>query len=366
MKKVLIFHHCGDIGGAGISLLNTVSMLSEDFNVVTYTEMGPIMEKFVEKGFVIKAYRNSLGAISSYSGSPKVFSRTYIKKMMQIWISSQEIKEIIERENPHIIVTNSITTAYIAKIVKKNNWNIRVVSFIRETYRMDVGTKLNINYLSKYTDYIIYISQFDLEKYNIPVRNQAVIYNSIDVSNDTLRPMEKRIALEELNVKSNSFNVLYLGGDSSIKGWELMKEIIRRKSKGIHFLIAGKCEDKIFEDNVSYIGVQKQLRLCMTCANVLIFPVASPHQGRPIFEAGAYHLPVIVPNYSVFDEAVINNVNGLRYTPFSADDCLEKIRFLKDHPDMAVQMGNENYKKTTTKHSYKNNKSKMISIFASL
>lgn len=366
MKKVLIFHHCGDIGGAGISLLNTVYMLKDEFEVIVYAEEGPIVEKFMENDLHIKTYKKPFGAISSYSGSPKILSRTYLTKLSQILNSKQEIDAIIKEENPQIVITNSVTTAYVASVVKHKYRNIRVVSFIRETYRLNIGTKINIRYLSKYADCVLYISKNDLNQYNISGVRQEVIYNSINLSFETKSSVDREAEVKALKIKPKKFNVLYLGGDNPIKGWNFMKELIKKQLPDIQFLIGGKCEEHITEGNAVYIGVQKQLCACMSCTDVLIFPVASPHQGRPIFEAGAYKIPVIVPDYQVFDETVIDNKNGLRYIPFNVEDCLEKIEFLKEHPTELRKMGEENYKMTLKNHSFDNNRMRMLSILNTL
>ena len=229
MKKVLIFHHCGDIGGAGISLLNTVYMLKDEFEVIVYAEEGPIVEKFMENDLHIKTYKKPFGAISSYSGSPKILSRTYLTKLSQILNSKQEIDAIIKEENPQIVITNSVTTAYVASVVKHKYRNIRVVSFIRETYRLNIGTKINIRYLSKYADCVLYISKNDLNQYNISGVRQEVIYNSINLSFETKSSVDREAEVKALKIKPKKFNVLYLGGDNPIKGWNFMKELIKKQ-----------------------------------------------------------------------------------------------------------------------------------------
>ena len=366
MKKVLIFHHCGDIGGAGISLINTVLMLKETYEVVVYSENGPIVDKLLENGIRVKIYEKPFGAISSYSGSPKICSRTYLKKLLQIFDTNREIVKIINFEDPQIVVNNSITTAYVASITKKLNSSIKVVSFIRETFRADVGTKVNIKFLSKYTDQIFFITKRDLTQYNIQKKEQEVIYNSIDLNSINTDDFSIEKEYKEIGERGQKFRVLYLGGDSPIKGWSFMKELISKKSPDILFLIAGKCKESITENNAIFIGVQDSLDACMFSADVLLFPVAHPHQGRPLFEAGAYKVPVIVPDFDVFNEAVIENKNGLRYTPFDAKDCLQKINYLKEHPVKLKEMGQENWRLTLENHSFEKNKTKLLSIFNAL
>lgn len=364
MKKIVFFHHSGDIGGAGISLMNTISMLVNDYKIIVYTEDGPIVNKLSEKGCNIKKYRNSLGTIPSYSGGPKIYSRTYWKQIIRIKKSVKEIQEIIYLEKPDIIVTNSITTSYITGIA--HNLHIPIVSFVRETKRKDIGNFVNEYLLRKNSTQIVFITEYDKKTYNICHRKQPVIYNSIDLSETNIRKISKYDACKQLNISPDFFNVLYLGGDSVIKGWKLMKQIITRQLPNIQFIIAGSCKDKVLSSGAAYIGVQKELNLCMSSADVLVFPVVSPHQGRPIFEAGAYNLPVIVPEYEVFEEAVKSNINGVFFRPLDVDDFAEKIIYVSKHPDIAKKLGIQNRKMTEGHHSYRKNKIKMLDIFKKL
>lgn len=363
MKKIIAFHHSGEIGGAGISLMNTISMLADDYELIVYIMPGELENILKTCNVCVRKYKNIIGMIPSYSGGPKIVSYTYLKSIQSMCKSKKEIGEILEREKPDIVVTNSLVTAYISKVAYKKN--IPVVSFIRETRRNDLGTIINERFLSKYSKKILFLSKYDKEKYNIPTNKCDVIYNSIktDVYDRGIRRFE---ACSELGIREDKFNVAFLGGTSEIKGWDIVKEIAEKQIEDIHFIIAGNNCNQVQLDNITYLGVMDNIELCLKAADVLIFPVKFPHQGRPIFEAGLFGIPVIIPDYPLFYEMVSDGENGLYYEPENSKDLLDKIMFFKNHPQKIKQMGNNNYLRTVENHSYDKNRKRILNIFKSV
>lgn len=362
MKKIVVFHHCGNIGGAGVSLINTVSMLSDAYDIVVYTERGEITNLMSASGIKFKILKNPLGAISSYSGSPRLLTRTYFRKLKQIIKSKKEIIDILLEEKPDLIFVNSITTAYITKIAA--GLKIDSVAFVRETRRQDLGTLFNEHILSVYPKAVLFITEYDQKMYKISNPRKSVIYNSLIKENYNFN-ISRNEACNILKIREDCFNVLYLGGDSQIKGWKMIKSAIMSSIEDSQFIIAGECNDDTRPQggNVRYIGMQKNISVCMSCADVLVFPVESPHQGRPIFEAGAFKLPVIVPRFNVFSEAVQESINGLFYNPGDVNDFCRAILTMKNDNNLRMQLGIKNYEYTNAKHLYENNKIKMNKIF---
>lgn len=80
-KKLIIIHHCGTIGGSGRSLLQTVNMLSEKYDISVLCPADSQMSVFLtDNNIDVIPYSFRLGSLSYYSGGPDIFGRTFLKK----------------------------------------------------------------------------------------------------------------------------------------------------------------------------------------------------------------------------------------------------------------------------------------------
>jgi hypothetical protein len=70
MKRIIFFHHSGTIGGAGVSLYNTIISLKEEYEIIVYCPSQPnAFKQYLEsKDIKVKTYDFSIGSIPYYSG----------------------------------------------------------------------------------------------------------------------------------------------------------------------------------------------------------------------------------------------------------------------------------------------------------
>ena len=77
------------------------------------------------------------------------------------------------------------------------------------------------------------------------------------------------------------------------------------------------------------------------------------HQARPVYEAGRYALPVIVPDYENFEGSVTDGENGLVYQKGNVSDLADKITRLAGDRRLREYLGGNNKIKTLKYHEEK-------------
>ena len=84
--------------------------------------------------------------------------------------------------------------------------------------------------------------------------------------------------------------------------------------------------------NIIFLEHQSDVSKCYGACNVLVFPSEKPHQARPVYEAGAANIPVIISDYPNTREFV-NEENGYLFKPKDSKDLAEKIKLAYENKD---------------------------------
>ncbi len=342
MKKILFIHHCGDLGGAGISLLRTMKMAAEAFDVKACVPAGTPVENLLrENGLEVIPYTVPAGSVEYYSGGPRLFGRTYLKQALNRPAFASYIKKILKSEQPDACVFNSLTLSFL--VPKAVKLGVKTGIFVRETFPHG-GSKAM---LAKYRRLlgeacaVFYISGFDRDFWKITSAENRIIRNSVP---------EEFFAEPENggNISGKPFTVLYTGGANTIKGVEVMGRAAGKFPPEFRLLVAGDPEEKVaayFQGvscSVEYLGLAENMKPLYDAADVVAVPIVSPHQARPVFEAGAAGKPVIISDFPEISEYVTDGVGGLKFKPGDSDELAEKVLFLAKNRGKCREMGENN------------------------
>ena len=168
-KKVLIIHHCGSIGGAGLSLLHILKALKQlPLDVTVYCPDRPMdmINEINKLGYECISEPTTIPIIEHFSGSDRFFmDYRNIRNLVDISKRKNDLKKLIKDFSPDIIAVNSMTLAYVGKIAK--SMGIKSICFHRETYAkglFGLRTKYIKKSLSDDFDKVVFISKFDLEQ----------------------------------------------------------------------------------------------------------------------------------------------------------------------------------------------------------
>lgn len=358
--KILIMHHCDSWGGAGVSLVDICNMLRDENKVtVCVPHMDSEVAREVEKikDITLISLEDDMGMISAYNGGPKTLSRTFVKNYLQAIKNREQIHQILKREKYDVVLLNSITLSWMAKIISQKN--IISVCYVRETAVNNLGFRMTLFNLKQYCSGVVFISEYDQKEMPLTVPTAVVC----DCCSSELLEKGEKCRVSKLN-RSTSFNfhVVFLGGDDELKGYPVIVEAMKRLRKyPIKLVVAGRVKDsfRIEDEHIEYVGKVTDISEVLSSADVLVFPSVKGHQGRPIFEAGAFRVPVVVSDFPQTAGEVKNGENGFVFAPMDSEELAEKILWLFEHPKESLLMGEKNYLNTRDKHTLEINAEKL-------
>lgn len=393
MAKIVIIHHSGILGGAGVSLLNTIKALAHthELNILIPSDPQDIKNELLKiqnkYKFNFIEYGHRIGALTYYSGGDCIFSLRFFYRCFLLFLQFRYWNRLLSDIDPDIVIVNSLILSWMSCLRELKRRTS--VCFVRETIcgsGKHLMNKLHHKFLSKF-DKVSFLTNYDARLWDIGQGKFTVIRNFIDVEklNNTITRKE---ALEKLNLRPESFYVLYVGGVSHMKGFDIaVKSVL--SCPEVELIAAGnnfeECA-KIHNGNLSsfendikdYIikndsdsrihlfGRQSDMSYYYAAADVLIFPMRSIHQARPIFEAGWFSKPAIVTKSENLHEDLSDGINGLMFDINRPEELTKHILFLKENTLVAERMGKNNYKMSIDNHSQQINASQIKDLINSL
>lgn len=251
--------------------------------------------------------------------------------------------------------------------------------FIALAYML--GEKIALNFL----DWIIiaedsYIKNYPAYKNVLAIRNYALV----------TQPVVMRTAAEFERATRNTFNVVYVGGITKLRGAFEMIEALRilkeRGYQNIALSLIGRVMPPKLQIELQYLIQQYDL-----VGNVYILgPVlpekvfgilAKSHVGVAIlhpdpnyveslptklFEYMATGLPVVTSNFPLWREIVEGNACGLCVDPLDPKAIAEGIEYLFTHPKEAYHMGQNGRRAVEEKYNWEGEAKKLLSLYEEL
>lgn len=384
----MLIHHSGLLGGAGISLINNIKALAEENEVCVYLPSDPPDLKELLKrecpGVRAIAYGRRIGALTYYSGGDSPRKLRFWYRLMLIVKQWRYWNTVIEKENPDAVAVNSMILCWMSKLPAVRSR--KSICFVRETKTGNPDNRLNRyihTALERFSD-VVFISKYDRDREALKTANAEVIYNYIDPTRlDSMVGREE--AEKQLHLKEGVFRVLYVGGVVRMKGFDLAVRTVLESRHPMELLAAGIGFDDAMnakseevrryvgemktlleredpEHRVRMLGKQGNMSACYAACDVLVFPMRSPHQARPAFEAGFFGKPVIISDFENIREFVSDGVNGLLVEPDRADSLRQKIEYLYENREAAIRMGENNRERCLSCHSMEQNSRKITEI----
>lgn len=148
----------------------------------------------------------------------------------------------------------------------------------------------------------------------------------------------------------NSGYGVYVGRLLPIKGIRTLIEAAKINRQARILIVGdGELEEEVREtiatyqlDNITMLGFvcPERVMELISAANFMVFPAES-YENYPmsIIEAFMCAKPVIASNIGAVLDLVVDRVSGLLFEPKNANQLAGCIQYLFDHPDEAIQMG---------------------------
>ncbi len=374
--KILFIHHSGLLGGAGVSLVNVAKILKEEGHEIIISipsEPNDMLNKAGEMGLQTIIGERRIGAVTYVSGIDSAFSLRFIYRLLLILKQKRKWNKKIKEINPDVVVVNSKTLCWMSSLkeVKKR----KSICFVRETMQGNKNNLVN-KYIRKRLDKftkVSFISNYDLVKEGLKKAKTEVIHNYID-NVDFPGNLEIEEKKKEFNLKKDTFKVLYLGGVNHLKGFHIAVDAVLSMGSSVELIVAGanfddvkkvgnkaqlsysnKWQDYILKNDkynqIHVIGKQSNTAILYSICDVVILPMQSPHQARPIFEAGYFKKPIVISNFDNIKEFVIDGENGFIATYNDYKDFAKKLALLKEDTALIESMGQNNNQNTKNNHN---------------
>lgn len=374
IMKILLIHHCGNIGGGTLSCLDVACALKK--NGVTVKVALPrnsdktILELFKSNNITVELETPEVPCFTYHSASMGFFKTTVkyliVKHQLFFW------KKYFSTHYYDYVFLNSSVQWPLINVVKE--FNIKCVCIVRETLRKQGVYFINRLIVKKISraDSVFFLTYYDKKEWNLlddvcqKVIPDVVNFDSVVTTSAPLS-------------HGRNFNLVYLGGINYVKGiLDLVQAIDYLNDNDIKLYILGDTGEKILHTsfikqithyeqitfikrvyniiyrnkrNIKIVGNVVNVSEFYRKADLIVFPVKKVHQARPIYEAGMYKKTILVPDYKNFKESVINYYNGLIYKKNDYKDLAEKIMLLKNNKNLLERLSLNNYNMSKKNHN---------------
>lgn len=391
---VLAIHHDPDIGGGSKSFRDVVEMLRNDYDIIACCPAEPpaLSSWLQSESFRYIPDAPPIPLFNHYNGGAPILSRPFLAGLFRLARYRSSWAALIREANPDLVIVNSAVMAPLGRVARLTH--TKSICFVRETFparSRSPRTRLLYRMIDTSFDGVLFLSNHD--------KNQAALSQATsDVVRDCVRTDESAIlsrhdACERLGVEQDRFNVLFVGGAMPIKGLDVMLESLSfLQDDNIRLLIAGdmagtqapteqgrplqrrmartpsrfarSIEALMKRSEVQaktvQLGLQKDMAACYSAADLVVFPSTSPHQARPVLEAGLHALPVVVSDFAETADIVSDGVNGLTFPAGDARALADRIRSLCLNPSMATKLGNANHAATLSQHTFETEQASLL------
>lgn len=394
-EKILIFHHSNVIGGAGISLIDILLSINKNlYDITVYIPRGKkdLYDEIKKLNITIKFFQFEIPIIEHFSGLFHfILSPRSIINIFSILRSRINILNIIKIENPSILILNSMTLSYIGYFLK--NIKIKKICFHRETFiKGFLGFRTTIikYFLSNYFNVLVFISKFDFQKVSTLKTEKYLIYDKVHLDKFTgnfktsnkdfiilftggmQRIKGALVILRALTILPKTIKLLFIQYDLNLSDFSKIPLLISFKERikylfsiGYNYKIFKFIKRKNLSSRIILLGSQSNMSKFFNQSDVVVFPSTSPHQARPLYEAGAAKKPILITKSENIKEFFINGQNGYWFNNKDYKTLAKQILILSTDSKLRYKLGENNYSLTLKNHDFRTLSYEMSKILGS-
>lgn len=346
MSSVLIIPHVGKIGGAGLYIQQISSMMSNRFDVYFG---GRWAHEYAasEHCAVIGAWSNGMMVIPNYQGVTLLAKLYYLLRAF-IFFPFTFVSSRKNLDNYDVVVLTSGIQLLLLPLIKFSYPKIRLGILIQENWQLEnrfwgwISRKAlaKAHFIISITQsWANYASTHDLK---CLVLKNMYSEDVVDSSSDDLIDKE--------------FDVVYVGGDQKIKGFDILMEVFLRVSKSERVVIGvlgevSASNRKAVQDinamacngsEIICFGFQRFPLPFYRAAKFVFLPIGAPHFCRPAIEAGLLNKSFLISAFSGMEDFVFCESNCLCASIDDLDQFgYQFLRLLKDD-ELRERLGAEN------------------------
>ena len=371
MKKVLIMHDGGGIGGAPVSLLNMASRLDRTLYKpkIVFSRDGPILDMAQELG--VSTGIMSMPGAFHYGAHNPVRIRTFLPALAGFGRTVLDSRSLVRTEIPDLIHLN--TSALLAPGLGVHLAQTPIVWHVREV--VNPGTILGglmAGWIFQMADRIIAVSQYVAN--GLPSGSKiSVVNNAVDTDHFDSRKSNRVGTRAKLQINETDLVVGILGSVQDVKGHFLLVEAARHilaDHPDAKFMVLGggapsgyertwkgrvkktlgipiDNEDKMrrlvglqgMNSSFRFCGYRKDVAPYVAAMDIVVAPALLPEGcPRPLLEGMASERPVIASDVGPSRE-IMGDGAGLLCVPGSAESLAKTVTRLGSAPDLRCRMG---------------------------
>ncbi len=387
--KVLLVQHTDVLGGSlqgALQLTKTLNKCLDEIDLEVYINniVGNAIPFAKENKIRLAAIESGVPTFDYFNGCNSSI-RIFIKYLFTFY-SIIKWKKFLQREKYDFVILNTSVLWPLCHVAQ--NAGAKCICYIRETVKGDNNSIINRIIRSKLSkcDALFYLSKYDSQTWDIDNRQIYIVPESVDdlthkngITRSSIR--------KKLGLKEDDFYILYIGGMQRLKGPDIIIQALNTISeshpdiKNLKLIFLGYSDntDNKFIDRIKYykqikyiglikkmiensisknkiikINYQTNIYDWMIASDLLVFPATKVHQARPLYEAGMVHRTAILPDFENYYENLINNYNGFVFIPGDYRDLSKKILYLYNHPQVLLDLSENNFSMTMKKHTQEN------------
>jgi glycosyltransferase involved in cell wall biosynthesis len=345
-EKILLLPHWTKGGGSGYYIQNLIDKLNDKFIVHV---QGFYSAEYSEHRQSSKLLNDlSLLSFPAYEGIKKSSTLYHLLTSLgRIALIFSKYGKASENETPSAIIFTSSIQAVAIPAAKYLFPRSKIVIAIQENIKFSsISGRLMLRLL-KNSDIVISITkQWAAYAQGFGV-SALILRNQYDPS---------YFAPECNQANPIESDLLYIGGDAGIKGFDFFKKALPAllQRPGIKILCLGHYATRsrqfirsITENSVSgskavIVGHVSDIRPYLRGTKLLMLPITSPHFCRPAIEAGFFGKTFVIPEHSGLEDFVQNGVNCISFNLLSESSFVRAIHNLLDDPMKLNAMGAAN------------------------
>jgi glycosyltransferase involved in cell wall biosynthesis len=342
-EKVIILPHWAKGGGSGFYIQKLINKLNDKFVVNVEGFYSADYSRGQKSSKLLEGL--SLLSFPAYEGIGKPSTLyhlvTSLGRIIQILVKYGRLNE---NDAPSAIIFTSSIQAIAIPVARYLFPTSKIAIAIQENVDLSSITGRLMLKLLKNSDIVISITKQWAAYARVFGVHAVIVRNQYDPS---------YFAPECNRVNPIESDLLYVGGDAGIKGFDLLKKALpmlleRHELKIIclgHYaarsyrFLSDINESVRSTSKVVIAGHVSDIRPYLRGAKLLILPISSPHFCRPAIEAGFFQKTFVIPEHSGLEDFVQSGVNCMSFNLSSEGAFVSTILNLLDDQVKLKAMG---------------------------
>lgn len=389
MAKVVAVHHWSGLGGGSIGFIDVVMSLrtEHEVTVICADHPGYLRDEMMKNDIDVVAPPSHFPIYAHFNGSSPI---GFLRGLLGAPRNLIRWRSALRKRDMDILVVNSAVLVLLGWTLRGTG--VATVCYVRETFpRRSVRTTLLRAMLDRWFSSVLFLTEYDRKRMGLVRARTYVVPEA--VRDRDLVPVGYDLARSQLLIPTGSTCFLFCGGDSWIKGldvllraaalttdtpvfilvsgavrpsigrrmgglrWHVRDEIrslVSRDVRAFERRLRSALDDPRIEGRFRLVGEIQDMSLCYEAADVVVWPATVPHQGRPIYEAGWFDLPVLVSDFPCTEEAVQAGHNGMVFSPGDVGALADLLRDAVNRRPYYEDLGRTNGDWSRDKHGFDN------------